>query len=64
MNLEDKAKKLDEELTIATIRCQYIAHIHQNLKDEIKYVKELKKENLERMTNKLKEMEKSVLPSS
>ena len=56
MNLEDKKKKHIEDLTIAQIRCQYIAHIHQNLKDEIKYIKELQKENNERLIAKAKEV--------
>ena len=60
MNLEDKAKKYEEELTIAIIRCQYIAHLHQNLKDEIKYIKEMKKETNDRLVEKAKEVIKTT----
>lgn len=56
MNLEEKDKKLDEELKCALIKCAYIAYLHQTLKDEVKYIKEIKKETKERLVDKAKEV--------
>ena len=59
MNLEDKSKKYDEELKSTLIKCAYIASLHQALKDEVKMIKELKKETTERLVEKAKEVIKS-----
>ncbi len=56
MNLEDKELKLEEDLKSTLIRCAYIAGLHQALKDEVKYIKELKKENRERLISKANEV--------
>ncbi len=59
MNLEDKAKKYDEELKSTLIKCAYIASLHQALKDEVKMIRELKKETTERLVEKAKEVIKT-----
>ena len=45
MNLEDREKKFDEDLKSTLIKCAYIASLHQALKDDVKMIKEMKKEN-------------------
>ena len=59
MNLEDKAIKYDEQLKSTLIKCAYVASLHQALKDEVKMIKELKKETNDRLVEKAKEVIKT-----
>ena len=58
MNLEDTLKKHDEEIKRWTIITQDRAALHTAGKDKLKFEKELRKEVLERIANKLKEIER------
>ena len=59
MNLEEKAIKYDEQLKSTLIKCAYVASLHQALKDEVKMIKELKKETTDRIVEKAKEVIKT-----
>jgi len=60
MNLEEKAIKYDEQLKSTLIKCAYVASLHQALKDEVKMIKELKKETNDRLVEKAKEVIKTT----